>query len=109
MRCIFLFNINIIYALKKNGFLNDRYNETVNDQALMYLSTVCNYQRENNVTDDIITIVLDVKVEDNPELITGEKEWISAGNQYSDTKIWVGQLALYAQRTGTIIPVRLNT
>ncbi|XP_061187043.1 uncharacterized protein LOC133195201 [Saccostrea echinata] len=81
-----------------------QYNETVNDQALMYLSTVCNYERVDNVTDDIITIILDVKVEDNPELITGVKEWISAGNQYSDTKIWVGQLALYAQRSGTIIP-----
>lgn len=34
----------------------------------------------DNVIDDIIIIVLDVKVEDNFELIIGEKEWISVGN-----------------------------
>lgn len=30
---VFFFNINIlvIYVFKKNGFLNDRYNEIVND------------------------------------------------------------------------------
>ena len=72
----------------------------------MSMGAVCNYPNEASEAEDMITITFDVKVEDHADLSHGTKEWISAGNMYSDSKIWVGQLALYAQRTpASVIPV----
>lgn len=48
---------------------------------------------------------LDIKVDDHEGLVDGAKEWISAGNMYSTTKIWVGQLAIILKTPATISPV----
>ncbi|KAK3109020.1 hypothetical protein FSP39_021316 [Pinctada imbricata] len=82
-----------------------RFNDVINDRAIMSLGAVCNVANLADSEEDKITITFDVKVEDHADLTHNTKEWVSAGNMYSDTKIWVGQLALYAQRTPTsVIP-----
>lgn len=47
----------------------------------------------------------DIQLEDHEDLLDGTKEWISAGNMYSDRKIWVGQFAVIAKRPSSIGPV----
>lgn len=93
---------------------SSRYNDGRNDRAILNIPKVCNKLLSND-SDlvDLMRFEFDIKVEDHEDLADGTKEWISAGNMYSTTKIWVGQLAIYSKRPATIAPttppcIRLN-
>ena len=66
---------------------------------------MCNKEDTDSQDEDLIRFEFDIKVENHVDLADGTKEWISAGNMYSDTKIWVGQLAIYSKRPASIGPV----
>lgn len=82
-----------------------RFNVTKYDRALVSLQTVCNYEIEASEAEDQMRLEVDLLVEDHEDLSHGTKDWVSAGNMFYDTKIWIGQLALFAQRSGPIVPV----
>ncbi|KAJ8301559.1 hypothetical protein KUTeg_020546 [Tegillarca granosa] len=89
-------NSKITYASK--------FNVTKYDRALISLNAVCNFEVDSSEAEDQMRFEVDLLVENHEDLLHGTKDWVSAGNMYYDTKIWIGQLALFAQRSGPITP-----
>ena len=85
-----------------------RYNDNRNDRAILNIPKVCNKMSVDSEDEDLMRFEFDIKVEDHEDLADGTKEWISAGNMYSLSKIWVGQLAIYSKRPGSIGPVSFD-
>ncbi|XP_063395828.1 uncharacterized protein LOC134680633 [Mytilus trossulus] len=83
---------------------SSRFSDGRNDRAILNIPKVCNKEDVNNADEDLMRLELDIKVDDHEGLVDGAKEWISAGNMYSTTKIWVGQLAIILKTPATISP-----
>ena len=69
------------------------------DKAVVNLGYVCNVAQmaSSEPDDDKIIMSLILKVEEHPgQEANNTKDWVSAGIMFHPTKMWVGQLALYA-------------
>lgn len=64
------------------------------------LIEMCNHQFIDDEAEDKLILALDVQLQDDIELTDLDKVWISGGNQYSPSKIYVAQLASNIRRTG---------
>ena len=72
----------------------------MNDKALTSLGFLCNTGSASNLTEkaDVFTVTIVVKVEDHISLDNGSWGWVSGGIMFAQTKMWVGQMKLYALR-----------
>ena len=70
---------------------------------MVSLGNVCNTRQPgmspDDPDDDVIRFTFVVRVEDHASLETGTKAWVGAGVQYSAQQMWVGQTAVYANRS----------
>ncbi|KAK3592304.1 hypothetical protein CHS0354_030640 [Potamilus streckersoni] len=80
------------------------FSDGINDRAVFGIGNVCNMERVSDSQEDTATFELYVKVNNHPNLTDNTQKWITAGVMYSTTKMWVGQLALSAQRGEFINP-----
>lgn len=83
-----------------NGLTCYRSNDTVYTKATFSLGTVCNTRAVDtspeDPDDDVIRFSFVIRLEDHESLENGTQKWVSAGVMYSESQMWVGQVALYA-------------
>ncbi|KAK6994428.1 hypothetical protein BgiMline_011026 [Biomphalaria glabrata] len=83
-------------SIEKSVLLLSSFNDTNYDRAVINMDSLCNYETVNDVAEDAIVLAINFILLNDSQLYSTPQTAISGGIMFSQSNLWVVQLAVTA-------------